>query len=224
MWQGEKEGQGGTMARKAKAEAERTRARILASALSLFVKKGYERTSFTDVAARLKMTKGAVYWHFKSKEALLLALVDEMIAKFRRQLAGLLPPDDNTFEGLSFKDVANIMLANAEQIIADPKGTAFFLLIHEQIRWAHASMANVRKDLLVNTRFGPWAALKKAVENDKASGAVKPGVDPVKVATVCTAIWDGLVHMRIAGVLACDLNETLAKSYAAVWESIRVKV
>ena len=209
------------MARKAKAEAEKTRTRILASALSLFVKKGYERTTFTDIAARLKMTKGAVYWHFESKEALLLALVDEMVAKFRRQLSGLLPPDDATYDALSFNDVAKIMLENASRIIADPKGTAFFLLIHEQIRWAHASMDKVREDLLVNTRFGPWAAMKKAVENDKASGAVKPGTNPVKVATVCTAIWDGLVHMRIAGVLACDLNETLAESYAAVWESIR---
>ena len=209
------------MARKAKAEAEKTRARILASALSLFVKKGYERTTFTDIAARLKMTKGAVYWHFDSKETLLLALVDEMVAKFRRQLAELLPPGDSNFEGLSFRDVANIMLENAGRITSDPKGTAFFLLVHEQIRWAHASMDNVRKDLLVNTRFGPWAAMKKGVENDIASGAVKPGTDPVKIASVCTAIWDGLVHMRIAGILACDLYETLAGSYDAVWASIR---
>ena len=144
-----------------------------------------------------------------------------MVAKFRRQLSELLPPDDATFRGLTFQDVANFMLENAERIISDPKGTAFFLLIHEQIRWAHASMDKVRKDLLVNTRFGPWAAMKKAVENDKASGVVKPGTDPVKVASVCTAIWDGLVHMRIAGVLACDLKETLAASYAAVWEAMR---
>ena len=55
------------MPRKAKEEAEKTRARILASALSLFAKKGYEHTTFTAIAARLKMTKGAVYWHFESK-------------------------------------------------------------------------------------------------------------------------------------------------------------
>ena len=58
------------MSRKTKVEAERTRARILASALALFVRKGYEHTTFTDIAARLKMTKGAVYWHFATKEAL----------------------------------------------------------------------------------------------------------------------------------------------------------
>ena len=55
------------MPRKTKEEAEKTRARILASALALFVKKGYEHTTFTDIAARLKMTKGAVYSHFETK-------------------------------------------------------------------------------------------------------------------------------------------------------------
>ena len=74
------------MARRRKEDAEKTRRRILASALSLFVRKGYERTTFNDIAARLKMTKGAVYWHFESKERLLVELVEEALAKFRRQL------------------------------------------------------------------------------------------------------------------------------------------
>ena len=64
------------MPRKAKEEAEKTRARILASALDLFTKKGYEHTTFTDVAAKLKLTKGAVYWYFATKEELLIALVE----------------------------------------------------------------------------------------------------------------------------------------------------
>ena len=76
------------MPRKTKEEAEKTRARILASALSLFVKKGYEHTTFTDIAARLKLTKGAVYWHFASKEALLVELVDRALQKFRRFRCG----------------------------------------------------------------------------------------------------------------------------------------
>ncbi len=128
------------MPRKAQRDAEKTRARILASALSLFAKKGYVHTTFTDIAARLKMTKGAVYWHFESKQALLMALIDEMLEKFRRQIAELLPEGETSFEGLSFPVVADMMVRNAVQIIGDPKGTAFFLLIHEQIQWAEASM------------------------------------------------------------------------------------
>ena len=210
------------MARRTKEEAERTRTRIMASALALFAKKGYDRTTFNDIAARLNLTKGAVYWHFESKEALLMALLDEMLAKFRRQIAALLPPGETSFEGLSFPVVADMMVRNAVQIIGDAKGTAFFLLIHEQVKWADASMAKVRDDLLKNQRFGPWAAFRMAVENDVREGRVRKDVDPVQVACVCIAMWDGLVHARIVRVLMCDLEDTLRKSYAAVWEAMRV--
>ena len=210
------------MARRAKEEAEKTRARILASALSLFAKKGYVHTTFTDIAARLKMTKGAVYWHFKTKPALLMALLDEMLAKFRRQIMELLPPGETSFDGLSFPVVADMMVRNAVQIVGDPKGTAFFLLVHEQVQWADASMEEVRTDLLRNQRFGPYAAFRMAVENDIRAGRVRADVDPVQVASVCVAAWDGLVHTRIAKFLQCDMEDTLRKSYSAVWESMKV--
>ena len=208
------------MPRKTKEEAEKTRTRILASALSLFVKKGYDHTTFTDIAARLGMTKGAVYWHFDSKEQLLVTLLDEMLKKFRRQLSSLLP-DGGDFESLAFTTVADMMVRNAVQVVGDAKGTAFFLLIHEHVRWADASMSRVREDLLRNPRFGPWAAFRKAIENDIRGGRIRADVDPVQVATVCISIWDGLVHARIAKVLQCDLEDTLKKSYAAVWEAIK---
>ena len=209
------------MARRTKEEAAKTRARILASALSLFAKKGYTHTTFTDIAARLKLTKGAVYWHFESKEALLVALLDEMLAKFRRQISELLPSGEDSFDGLSFPVVADMMVRNAAQIIGDVKGTAFFLLVHEQVQWSNTSMESVRDDLLRNPRFGPWAAFRTAVENDVREGRAQAGIDPIQVARACMARWDGLVHMRIARLLQCDLEDTLRKSYEAVWKSIR---
>lgn len=208
------------MPRKTKEEAEKTRTRILASALSLFVKKGYDHTTFTDIAARLGMTKGAVYWHFDSKEQLLVTLLDGMLKKFRRQLSGLLP-EGGDFGSLTFPAIADMMVQNAARVVGDAKGTAFFLLIHEQVKWADASMARVREDLLRNPRFGPWAAFRKSVENDISGGRARADVDPVQVATVCISIWDGLVHARIAKVLQCDLEDTLKKSYAAVWAAIK---
>ena len=209
------------MARTTKENAQKTRARIMASALALFSKNGYEHTTFTDIAARLKMTKGAVYWHFKSKTDLLLALVDEMLAKFKRQTFSLLPDGALSCSGLSFPVVAEMKEKNAMQITKDAKGMAFFLLLHEQIRWADATMTEVRADLLRNKRFGPWAAFRTAVENDIKAGRARKDVDPIKVASVCVAIWDGLVHARIAKMLQCDLEDTIRKSYDSVWNSIR---
>jgi len=206
------------LARRAQKDAEKTRARILASALSLFAGKGYDHTTFNDIAARLKMTKGAVYWHFESKEVLLVALVDEMLAKFQRQISELMPKDE-----LSFPAIANMMVKNAELIVEDPKGSAFFMFMKTQVKWREASMAHVREELLTNRRFGPFQAFMDAVRNDIRAGRVKESVAPEQVAAMCIAVWDGLVQSRIDHFLPCDLGETLRNAYWAVWESIRNK-
>ncbi len=52
---------------------ELTREKILASALSLFRRRGFEKTTMRDVARAAKVALGAAYYYFPSKEALVLA-------------------------------------------------------------------------------------------------------------------------------------------------------
>ena len=69
------------MVRKTKEEAENTRREIMKAALDVFYQKGYSRTTFEDIAARINLTKGAVYWHFKNKPELLMELLRERFEK-----------------------------------------------------------------------------------------------------------------------------------------------
>lgn len=58
------------------AHPEVTRQRILDAAKKLFAQKGYERTTIQDILDELEdLSKGAIYHHFKNKEAMLHALV-----------------------------------------------------------------------------------------------------------------------------------------------------
>ena len=204
------------MSRKTKEEAEKTRARILASALSLFVKRGHEKTTFTDIAARLKMTKGAVYWHFETKEALLVALVQEMLEKFQRRLEEFLPKGE-----LSFKAVADMMVQSAGRLVEDPKSAAFFMLMKTRIKWGADSMAETREKLLSRSMNGPYHTFIKAVENDIAAGRARADVNPVAIASVAVAVWDGLVQSKIERFLECDLAVTLRNTYEAMWGAIK---
>jgi AcrR family transcriptional regulator len=63
---------------------EQTRARLLQAAAKVFAAKGYFGSAVDDVAEAAGLTKGAVYAHFRTKEALYLALT---IERGRRQLA-----------------------------------------------------------------------------------------------------------------------------------------
>jgi TetR/AcrR family transcriptional repressor of nem operon len=58
-------------------KAEATRADILRRALELIYKKGYQATSIDDILASTQVTKGAFYYHFRNKEEMGVALIDE---------------------------------------------------------------------------------------------------------------------------------------------------
>ncbi|HEY1826775.1 MAG TPA: helix-turn-helix domain-containing protein [Acidimicrobiales bacterium] len=55
-------------------EERTTRDRILDAALDLFIEKGYDKTSLREIAEQLGFTKAALYYHFTSKDDILMAL------------------------------------------------------------------------------------------------------------------------------------------------------
>lgn len=61
-----------------------SKAHILATALTVFAEKGFAKASMNDIVRATNLSKGGVYWHFKSKEALVTAIFDQF---FVEQLA-----------------------------------------------------------------------------------------------------------------------------------------
>jgi TetR/AcrR family acrAB operon transcriptional repressor len=62
------------MARRTKAEAERTREAVLDAAARVFLERGVARATLEEVGRVAGVTRGAVYWHFSDKLDLFLAL------------------------------------------------------------------------------------------------------------------------------------------------------
>ena len=63
------------------------RSQILQVALDLFTRQGYDKTSLREIAERLEVSKAALYYHFKSKEEMLRALVSEIPRAFDELIA-----------------------------------------------------------------------------------------------------------------------------------------
>ena len=63
-----------------------TRARILDVALELFSEHGFEGTTLQQIADRLGLTKAALYYHFRSKDDLVRALVAPAITDLDKLL------------------------------------------------------------------------------------------------------------------------------------------
>ncbi len=83
---------GGTMDGTKQRRRGDTRQRIQDVALELFAEQGYEKTSLREIAERLDVTKAALYYHFKTKEEIIVSLfedltkpIEELIEWGRRQ-------------------------------------------------------------------------------------------------------------------------------------------
>src|SRR3954447_22063302 len=82
--------------RAARAERRGARDELLAAALRVFASRGYQQAGVDEIAAAAGYSKGALYWHFSSKEDLLLALLEERIDAPMREMVALLesaPPE-----------------------------------------------------------------------------------------------------------------------------------
>ncbi|MEO7106775.1 MAG: helix-turn-helix domain-containing protein, partial [Rhodoferax sp.] len=66
---------------------------LLSSAAQLFRRKGFAATTTRDIAAAAGMQSGSPFYHFKSKDALLYAVMEEgMRSALGRQRAAVLAP------------------------------------------------------------------------------------------------------------------------------------
>ena len=77
--------------------ADTTRQRLIAAASRQFAHRGYSMVSLDDILAEAELTKGAMYFHFSSKQALALAIIDDLtemsratvIESVARKMSGL---------------------------------------------------------------------------------------------------------------------------------------
>ena len=84
------------------ADPASARGRLLATAAHLFREKGYDRTTVRDLAGALGIQSGSLFHHYKSKEDILIAVMEETIAvsteRLRRGVDPSVPPRERLLQ------------------------------------------------------------------------------------------------------------------------------
>ena len=73
------------------AQGEASRDRLYTTAMRLIAERGYEATTLRDIAHEARVSVGLLYRYFPSKQAVILALYDELSADYAREAAGMQP-------------------------------------------------------------------------------------------------------------------------------------
>ena len=73
------------------AQGAAARDRLYATAIKLIAKRGYDETTLRDIAKAADVSVGLLYRYFPSKQAVVLALYDELSTDFQRDAARMQP-------------------------------------------------------------------------------------------------------------------------------------
>ena len=76
------------------------KAQILAAALAVIVQKGYENSRMDDIVVSSKMSKGAIYWYYKSKKEVYLSLVNHWVHNYSAVLNHIVDTDRSASDQL----------------------------------------------------------------------------------------------------------------------------
>jgi len=169
--------------------SETTYNNILKAAEKCFAHDGFNGTTMDQISKEAGVSKGALYWYFKSKEELFVKLKEKNVAEVLETLTKLFAPMK------SF----DLKLAEASKLY-------FSLLTPRQRRvarlnmefWAASSKIS-ELNIMLNDQYNKLQAfLKSTIEGAIEKGELRKEIDSESLATILLATLDGLeLHWTI---------------------------
>jgi TetR/AcrR family transcriptional regulator, acrAB operon repressor len=175
------------MARKTKEEAQETRHRILDAAEIVFQRQGVSRTSLNEIASEAGVTRGAIYWHFENKVALLDALLQRALCPEQCLNNSFAELDPETALALFRQDTLDFLQGLSES----PRQQLAFEITWQKCEYVGEMVA--MRDRCLEHAAGFLELLEDIFTRAQASGLLHDEFVPRQAAIGYLALVDGLI-------------------------------
>jgi len=169
-------------------KSEQTKERIVMAAARLFSRKGYSATSIADISHAVGATKGALYHHFESKEAIFFAVVEQIRSAWRNAVARQVVSTRDSLERLeilldrqakfleaneTFCLVLNGLMSEMEGVNADFLGVLQEVYA-ELARFVEQILVHGQKDGQIRSDLDPGLTALAIVGMMRGTGCSRP--------------------------------------------------
>ena len=162
--------------------SQETRSKILNAAQTLFAQSGYDATGVADICQAAGVSKGSFYYHFPSKQALFLELLDEWLAGLDAQLNLLRQNDKNVPESL-------IAMTSVMPLVFQSAGDHLQMFLEF---WIQASRDATIWEATIAPYHHYQTLFASLIEEGITEGSLEP-VDPQLTAQVIVSLAVGLL-------------------------------
>lgn len=155
------------------------RAAILEAATEVFALHGYRGGSLALIGERVGLTPAGVLRHFGTKEALLLAVIDE-----RGRRAGAVSEELARLPGL---DAVRGFVRYAELTEAEAGIAALFTILQAE----HLEVAGAVRDYFLDRNRSLRRAIDASLRRGQRDGTIRTGIDRRRIAVELMAFMEG---------------------------------
>jgi AcrR family transcriptional regulator len=171
--------------------AARTRAEILEKAVGLFSTQGYQTTTMVDLARAIKMSPGALYWHFPTKEDILLAACDQLHHRF---LAEFVPRVEQMRKRAAREQLQAYARIAIDAISANREYALFFTIMGAESVGRSERVAKAIRGALAEY----VAFFGSLVKYGQKTGEFRKDLRPINVAhAMCGSFFGMIVHQSM---------------------------
>ncbi|MFB6890747.1 ScbR family autoregulator-binding transcription factor [Kitasatospora sp. NPDC056327] len=189
--------------------AARTKLLVLTAAAELFSTQGFRHTSVKDVADRVEMTKGAVYFHYPTKEALAVAVVEQHYARWPMLL------EEITAEGRGPLETAARLLEGAAAAFRDD------IVVQAGAR---LQIERPQIDAELPTPYVDWTELLTTLlAGARREGELREDVSPQAAARSLVAAFFGTQHISDVLHERADVVERWSETAELLFRAIRAR-
>ena len=183
------------------------RVELVRTAAKLFRKKGFDATSTRDIATAVGMRSGSPFYHFKSKGALLYAVMEEgMRSAHERQLAALqaalqtAPGAASRRKGPAPRELLAVLIRNHLGVLLGPDSDFIPVMLYESRSLTPRQRASLAK--LQGEYEADWAPVLQALHT---SGALKADVKLARLLIFGALNWSAQWFSRRGAATLDDI-------------------
>lgn len=204
--------------RRTKEDAEQTRRDILASAMDIFYEKGYSKTTFDEIAKRINLTKGAVYWYFRNKPDIVAALINE----FASQHIFLIDDFLKSRSKPDFSDIIDVELLINEHIRQDSQFAKFLFFITCQMEWSETIISKIMPSIEQTKKItrNLFTNMLTALQDQ---GKILPNTDISVIADILISLYGGLLEGYFTKRLNHNFDDLVKTGFNLIFNSIKTE-
>jgi AcrR family transcriptional regulator len=189
--------------------SEERREQILDAAAAVFARLGVRESRMDDIVAQADLSKGALYWYFKSKDDLVAACIERLFAHAIENFRQFLKTEQPFRIGLDA--IAGYIAADLREI-----GRMRSVVLEYYALAARDARVRERVRGFIETFV---ELLVTMIASAIARGECRP-VDARKTALAVEAMFEGITLLAIVGIADVDSDATIAHAIHLMFDSL----